>query len=82
MQINVKDVILSVHEGDITSWQGEMIVNASNSGLYGGGGVDGVIHGPEARELRRNARESVRSRAAFFPAKLRSPVRGGFLFAE
>lgn len=44
MQINVNDVVLSVQEGDITAWQGEMIVNASNSGLYGGGGVDGAIH--------------------------------------
>ncbi|NQX43912.1 macro domain-containing protein [Paenibacillus tritici] len=53
MQITVKDVVISVKEGDITAWQGEMIVNASNSGLYGGGGVDGAIHragGPRIAE--------------------------------
>lgn len=56
MQININDVVLSVHEGDITSWQGEMIVNASNSGLYGGGEWTGLYTGPGARKLRRNVR--------------------------
>lgn len=53
MQITVNNVVISVSEGDITAWQGEMIVNASNSGLYGGGGVDGAIHragGPRIAE--------------------------------
>jgi O-acetyl-ADP-ribose deacetylase len=54
--------VIKVVHGDITTIHSDAIVNAANSGLMGGGGVDGAIHRAGGSVIHEECMQIVRAR--------------------
>ncbi|MEA2085637.1 MAG: O-acetyl-ADP-ribose deacetylase [Chloroflexota bacterium] len=78
--VSVNGARVSVVQGDITRQATDAIVNAANSSLMGGGGVDGAIHRAGGPAILEECRQIV-SRQGRLPAGEAVITRGGNLKA-
>jgi O-acetyl-ADP-ribose deacetylase len=80
-EIVVKSTRLAIIRGDITTEKVDAIVNAANSGLMGGGGVDGAIHRAGGQKILEECKQIV-ARTGRLPAGKAVMTTGGNLPAR
>lgn len=81
MEVAVNNTKLSIVWGDITRRATDAVVNAANSSLMGGGGVDGAIHRAGGPAILEECKEIV-SRQGRLPAGKAVITTGGNLKAK
>ncbi len=81
MEAPVGKAVLKIITGDITTQDTEAIVNAANSGLMGGGGVDGAIHRAGGPQILEECKE-IRARQGKLPTGKAVITSGGRLKAR
>ena len=78
MESKINRTIITIIQGDITTQEVDAIVNAANSSLIGGGGVDGAIRRAGGPKLSEECKE-IRARQGGCPAGKAVITTGGDL---
>ena len=81
MEVTINNTKLSIVRGDITGQATDAVVNAANSSLMGGGGVDGAIHRAGGPAILAECKEIV-SRQGRLPTGKAVITTGGNLKAK